>query len=240
MAVRQIQRLATMTHPWLQIDPSAAPQQVRNSGEALALQRTLASRIQLGGAGLNHATRIAGVDVGFPRGRSVARAAAVVLDYPSLRPVEVAIAEEPVEFPYVPGLLSFRELPAILSALSKLARSPDLILCDGQGIAHPRQLGIASHLGIAINLPTIGVGKSRLTGSHAPVGVERGARTPLLDRHGLQIGTVLRTRSGTKPLYVSPGHRIDHDAAVEWVLRATPRYRLPETTRQADRLASAR
>lgn len=229
-----------MTSRWLQVDPNAVPQQVRSSSEAIALQRTLASRVRLDGARLDGATRLAGVDVGFPRGRGVARAAAVVLDYPSLQPIEASIAEEPIEFPYVPGLLSFRELPAILSALGKLSGAPDLILCDGHGIAHPRRLGIASHLGIAIDRPTIGVGKSRLTGNHAPLGSERGARTPLLDRQGAQIGTVLRTRSGTKPLYISPGHRIDHDAAVEWVLRATPRYRLPETTRQADRLASER
>ena len=181
--------------------------------------------------------RVAGVDVGFPRQRGTTRAAVAVLDFPTLEPVEQAVVEIPTRFPYVPGQLSFREVPAILEALTRLHQSPDLLLCDGQGIAHPRRLGVACHLGLLSDIPAIGVAKSRLLGTHSLVPDTRGAWVPLIDK-GETVGTVLRTRQGVKPLYISPGHRISMESAVYWVMACTTRYRLPETTRKAHHLAS--
>jgi deoxyribonuclease V len=179
---------------------------------------------------------VAGVDVGFPNGGKTARAAVTVLSFPSLNLVEQAVAEEPTVFPYVPGYLSFREVPPILTALAKLTIQPQLILCDGQGLAHPRRLGIACHLGLIVDTPTIGVAKSRLIGQHEPLGTERGDWQPLWDR-GETIGAVLRTKKNVQPLYISIGHRISLPTAIDYVLQCTPKYRLPETTRQADRLS---
>ena len=181
--------------------------------------------------------RVAGVDVGFEDGGAVARAAVAVLGYPSLRLLESAIARRPADFPYVPGLLSFREIPAILDALAQLAAPPDLLICDGQGLAHPRRFGLACHLGVATGLPSIGAAKSRLLGTHAQVPAGRGGWVPLVDR-GETVGAVLRTRANVAPLYVSIGHRISLGAATRIVLACAPRYRLPETTRAAHRLAS--
>lgn len=181
--------------------------------------------------------RVAGVDVGFEDGGSTARAAVAVLELPSLALVDAAVAREPTRFPYVPGLLSFREVPACLEALGRLEAAPDLLLCDGQGYAHPRRFGLACHLGVLADLPSIGVAKSRLIGRHATPPTARGSWVPLLDA-GEPIGAVLRTRAGVAPLYVSIGHRVSLDSAIRWVLACTPRYRLPETTRQAHRLAS--
>lgn len=180
---------------------------------------------------------IAGVDVGFEDKNRIIRAAIAVLDFPALNLVERAIARLPTAFPYVPGLLSFREVPAVLAAMEQLTRLPDMLLCDGQGVAHPRRLGIASHLGVLLDLPTIGVAKSRLVGTYDEPAEEKGAWQPLYDKEEL-IGCVLRSRSRVKPLYISPGHRIGFDAAREVVLACTTRYRLPETTRWAHRLAS--
>jgi deoxyribonuclease V len=180
---------------------------------------------------------VAGVDVGFVEDGAIARAAVVVLRYPDLTPIDYALAFAPVTFPYVPGFLSFRETPVILEALGRLATPPDLIICDGQGIAHPRRFGIASHLGVLLDAPTIGCAKSLLIGTHPPLPPERGARVPLTDR-GEPIGWVLRTRANVRPVYVSPGHRVSLAAAVDLVLACTTRYRLPETTRYAHRLAS--
>lgn len=181
--------------------------------------------------------RVAGVDVGFEAGGTVTRAAVAVLRYPELDVLETATARCPTTFPYVPGLLSFRELPAVLAALEQLREPPDLLLCDGQGIAHPRRFGIASHLGLLVDIPAIGVAKTRLCGTHAEPPHQRGAWTPL--RAGEEIiGAVLRTRIGVKPLYISPGHRIGLETALAYVMRCCTRYRLPETTRHAHRLAS--
>ena len=180
---------------------------------------------------------VAGVDVGFERAGAVTRAAAVVLDFPGLEPREQAVARQPTRFPYVPGFLSFREAPAVLAALEQLRQVPDLLLCDGQGIAHPRRFGIACHLGVLTDIPSIGVAKSRLVGTHGTVPKVKGAWAPLMDA-GEVIGAVLRTRDGVKPLYVSIGHRVSLDTAIDYVLRCTTKYRLPETTRLADRLAS--
>lgn len=206
--------------------------------EARRLQSQLRDRVVVEDR-LPAVHRVAGVDVGFEQGGAVTRAAVVILSFPELERLDQAIARRPTVFPYVPGLLSFRELPAVLEALARLAIDPDLLLCDGQGIAHPRRLGIASHLGILIDRPTIGVGKSRLCGRHDPVPEQRGGWTPLIDR-GETIGAVLRTRERVKPVYVSPGHRVGLETAIRYVMACTPRYRLPETTRQADRLASGR
>jgi len=180
---------------------------------------------------------VAGVDAGFENDGATARAAVVVLSFPALQPLEYALARAPVRFPYVPGFLSFREAPVILDALAMLSQPPDLVICDGQGIAHPRRLGIASHLGVLTGLPTIGCAKSLLTGRHGPLPEGRGERIPLTQRNE-QIGWVLRTRPGVKPVYVSPGHRVGMDAAVEFVMACVTRYRLPETTRYAHNLAS--
>jgi deoxyribonuclease V len=180
---------------------------------------------------------VAGADVGFENKGTVARAAVVVLDFATLELREHAVVRRKTRFPYVPGYLSFREVPVVLAALERLNRKPDIILCDGQGYAHPRRFGLACHLGVVANLPTIGVAKSRLIGTHAPVPLEKGARVPLMDGEE-QIGVVLRTRTGVAPLYVSVGHRVGLEQAIEIVLACTPKYRLPETTRQAHRLAS--
>lgn len=204
--------------------------------EAVATQRELAGRVlEIDDA--RDVRRVAGVDVGFPGGGPIARAAVAVLSFPGLEAVEHALAERPVEFPYVPGLLSFRELPAVLQAVARLGQQPDLLLVDGQGRAHPRRLGIACHLGLLTGLPSIGVAKTRLIGEHAEVPDRRGAWVPLYDR-GEMVGAVLRSRAGVKPIYVSVGHRVSLERAIDWVMACTTRYRLPQTTRAAHALAS--
>ncbi len=202
----------------------------------MALQRDLRERVETCDR-LGRVGRVAGVDVGFVDGGATARAAAVILDFPSLQPCDQALARAPVVFPYRSGLLSFREIPVVLQALEELRLVPDLILCDGQGIAHPRRFGIACHLGVLLDLPTIGVAKTRLVGRHGAVPEARGAWTGLYDGDEC-IGAVLRTRAGVRPLYVSIGHRISLQSAVEYVMACVTRYRLPETTRAAHRLAS--
>lgn len=182
-------------------------------------------------------TRVAGVDVGFEQSGLMTRAAVVCLSFPELELLEHAVARRKTRFPYVPGLLSFRECPAALAAIQRLKRRPHVLLCDGQGYAHPRRFGLACHLGLLSGLPSVGVAKTRLIGDHEPVPRERGARVPLIHQ-GEEIGAVVRTRTGVKPVYVSIGHKITLERAVELVLACSPRYRLPETTRQAHRLAS--
>ena len=206
--------------------------------EAVALQKRLRHRLIIEDR-LGSVRRVAGVDVGFEAGGSVTRAAVVVLDYPSLKPLNEALVRQPTRFPYVPGLLSFREIPAVLAALAELPETPDLLLCDGQGIAHPRRLGIAAHLGLLVDIPSIGVAKSRLCGHHGEVPAEKGGWTPLTDGNEV-IGAVLRSRTGVRPLYISPGHRISLETALHYVMGCVTRYRLPETTRLADRLASGK
>ncbi len=182
---------------------------------------------------------VAGADVHFPS-RGTVRAAVVVLSFPALAVVESAVHEGPCVFPYVPGLLSFREIPPLLAAWERLASAPDCILCDGQGIAHPRGLGLASHLGLVLDLPSIGCAKSPLYGSFLLPGSDRGLRSPIRDPVGRTIGTVLRTRAATRPLYVSIGHLVSLRKAVSIVLRCTPRYRIPEPLRAAHRLGRNR
>ncbi|GIV79841.1 MAG: endonuclease V [Litorilinea sp.] len=181
-------------------------------------------------------TLVAGVDMSVRQQR--VQAAVVVLRLPDLTVVDQAIWRGPVDFPYVPGLLSFREVPAVIAALERLQARPDVILADAQGRAHPRRLGLASHLGVLLDLPTVGVAKSRLVGTHEPPGPEKGATAPLF--HGEElVGMVVRTRAGVRPVFVSVGHRITLDQAVALTLACTTRYRLPEPTRLAH-LASRR
>jgi deoxyribonuclease V len=214
-----------LTHKWNLI-PS----------EAIALQNRLRQQV-IDSDAFKEPKCIAGVDVGFEADGSVTRAAVVVLSFPTLQPLETSVARLPTTFPYIPGLLSFREMPAILQALSKLNQPPDIFLCDGQGMAHPRRFGLACHLGVYTNIPSVGVAKTRLIGSHGPLPEEKGSWVPLIHK-GETIGAVLRTRSGVKPLYISIGHKVSLQRAIELVLACTTRYKLPETTRAAHRLAS--
>lgn len=181
---------------------------------------------------------VAGADLAYrPDGRW-AWAAVVLVELPEGRLVESATAAGRPRFPYVPGYLTFREGPLLLAAFRRLRRRPDLCLFDGQGLAHPRRFGLACHVGVLAGIPAIGVAKSRLVGSFAEPGPERGARSALLDR-GEVIGAVLRTRPGVRPLFVSVGHRVSLESAVRLVLAVTGRYRLPEPCRLADRLSRA-
>jgi len=210
--------------------------------EAVALQKQLASRVIRRGDPAE-VRLVAGADVAFPertRGWAggVARAAVVLMSYPELTLVEQRVIEAPVAFPYVPGLLSFREIPALALAFERLTTTPDLLLADGQGIAHPRRFGFASHLGLLAGVATIGCAKSRLCGEAAEPGLERESMTDLID-NGERVGLVVRTKTGVKPMYVSIGHMIGLDSAVEWVLRLAPTHRLPEPLRIADRLSKA-
>lgn len=266
-------RLA-FAHDW-DLSPREAKELQERLRHCVRLEDDLPARIET----------VAGVDVGFEDQGKVTRAAVAVLGFPHLELVDHAIVQQPTRFPYVPGLLSFREVPALLEALGRLSILPQIIFVDGHGYAHPRRFGIACHLGVLTNLPSIGVGKTRLIGCHEDPPQERGAWTPLKDkfvgndkiawsdfgqqswphrgepqgrgeqlgpRSGPQrgepqggdeqkeetIGAVLRTRAGVKPVYVSVGHRMSLTTAVTWVMRVTGRFRLPETIRQAHRLAS--
>jgi deoxyribonuclease V len=204
--------------------------------EAIAIQNQLQPEV-ITEDQLPEVRYVAGVDMGFEEDYAISRAAVVVLSFPDLQLVEQAIARRPTTFPYIPGFLSFREVPAVMDALEKVSTTPDLILCDGQGIAHPRRFGLACHLGVLIDIPTIGVAKSLLIGKHDELPPEKGSWQPLRYK-GETVGVVLRSRTGVKPLYVSSGHRISLPTAIDYVLRSTPKYRLPETTRLADKLAS--
>jgi deoxyribonuclease V len=217
---------AGLTHPW-----DLAPR------DAVAWQNRLRDRVVAHDDLPERIEHVAGVDVGFEDGGRITRAAVAVLRCPELIPVARAVARLPTAFPYVPGLLSFRELPAVLAAVRQLETPPDLFLCDGQGLAHPRRFGIACHLGVLLDAPSIGVAKTRLCGTFGEPPEPRGAWTPLRER-GEVIGAVLRTRRNVKPLFVSIGHRVSLETAVHWVLACTTRFRLPEPTRLAHHLAS--
>lgn len=175
---------------------------------------------------------IAGVDISVNRWNKTGTGAVVVLSYPSLEIAEVKVVTDRIDFPYVPGLLSFREMPLLLKAFEKIERVPDLVLVDGQGIAHPRRIGLASHLGLWLGIPTIGCAKSRLCGEHEIPAPEAGSYAELLD-NGEVIGAVLRTKTDVNPLYISIGHMIDLPSAVHWVTACCRGYRLPEPTRLA-------
>ena len=203
----------------------------RTTAEAIALQKEWASRVDRF-VRLKSPATLAACDVSFNKFDPWLYASVVVVDQGSRKVVETAGVVRPASFPYVPGLLSFREAPAVLDAFQQIQRKPDVILCDGQGIAHPRRFGLACHVGLWLGLPTVGVATSRLCGTHDDPGPNRGDRVPLLDK-GEVIGVVLRTRTNVKPLYISPGHLCDIESAVEIVLSATSRFRLPDASRLA-------
>ena len=182
---------------------------------------------------------VAGVDISSSDSKGIARGAAVILSYPDLKLIEVKIAEARLNFPYIPGLLSFRECPLTLEACQKICNTPDLVLVDGQGVAHPRRFGLASHLGVFLDIPTIGCAKSILCGKHEPVGKEAGSHAELIDS-GEVVGAALRTRLGATPIYVSIGHKIDLASALYWVTNCCRGHRIPEPTRWAHLAASGK
>lgn len=207
-----------------------------SAAAAVALQQQLRAAVVTEDR-LGEVRFVAGIDVGVEDDGRQVRAAVAVLSFPDLRMADQAVARRPASFPYIPGLLSFRELPVVLDAFDRLGLQPDLLLCDGQGFAHPRRFGLACHLGVLLDRPSIGVAKSLLIGSHAPLPGRRGAWRPLRDQ-GEVIGAALRTRDHVAPVYVSVGHRLCLTTAIRYVLACAPQYRLPETTRAAHRLAS--
>lgn len=207
-----------------------SPKQVRSLQEELVgavRQEPLASTPRL----------VAGLDVAYDLRRRLAVGAAVIVDVATLEPVETAVVNVELTFPYVPGLLAWRELPALLAAWQKLAARPDLVLCDGQGRAHPRRCGLACMVGLLLGVPAIGCAKSLLVGRHGRLGSRRGASAALIDR-GEEVGRAVRTRDGVRPVYVSIGHRITLDETVAWVLRLA-RHRIPEPLRLADHAAAS-
>lgn len=214
-----------LSHPW-----HVTPQ------EAYRIQEELAKRLVVEN-GFEEISSIAGADVAFTK--EEAYAALVVYSYPGLEKLEEVVAEEKARFPYIPGLLSFREGTVLLRTFEKVKTEPDLILFDGQGIAHPRGLGLASHMGILLAKPAIGCAKSRLLGEHGFLGRTKGSVTPL-SFNGELVGWVVRTRDGVKPIYVSPGHLVDFGTSISIVLSCTLRYRIPEPLRQADLLSRRR
>ena len=199
--------------------------------EAFEIQRKLAAQVSKKSEVITPRF-IAGLDISAGKGEGMATSAVVVLEYPELREVETKVVRGRLDFPYIPGLLSFRESPLTLAACQKLTVTPDLILVDGQGIAHPRRLGLASHLGLLLNTPTIGCAKSLLCGSHGTPAAEPGSYTEIRDR-GEIVGAALRTKLGVKPIYVSIGHKVDLNTAIYWVINCCRGYRLPEPTRLA-------
>ncbi len=213
-------------HPWI-LDP----------GEAARIQAKLRDQLVLEWDSRPVKT-VAGIDLGIKN--ELARAAIVVFQYPELKPLTAVTANVPLVFPYIPGLLAFREGPAVLTAWKKLSIDPDLLMFDGQGIAHPRGMGIAAHMGLWLQKPSIGVAKSRLYGRHAEVGPHPGDRVELRDQHDPEriIGAVLRTRERSKPLYISPGYLMDVENAVNFVLACCRGYRLPEPTRWAHKVGA--
>lgn len=212
-------------HPW-----------VKTVAEAKVIQEQLRHQV-IDSDYFDEIGYVAGVDIGFEHNYAISKAAIAILTYPELELVEQKIARIPTAFPYVPGYLSFREIPAILEVLPQLEITPDLILCDGQGLAHPRRLGLACHLGILLDIPTIGVAKSLYIGKHESVPLEKGSWKPLIDKEEV-IGVALRSRTKVKPIYVSIGHKISLPTAINYVMGCLTKYRLPETTRWADKLAS--
>lgn len=211
--------------------------QFADTSQAIELQRRLAGRVSRNSEVISP-RYIAGVDISVRQGQKAATGAAVVLSYPEMEVVETKVARGTLDFPYVPGLLSFRELPLILAACEQLNITPDLALVDGQGIAHPRRFGIASHLGLFLDIPTIGCAKSLLCGNCEAPGNGPGDYAEMRDG-GETIGAALRTRRGVKPVYVSIGHRIDLPLAIEWIMKCCRGYRLPEPTRLAHQMAKS-
>lgn len=243
--MRAVENKTTKAKEWWKVGPA----------EARELQEKLRTRWE-GEDRLGNVRTVAGLDAAFVlcgsqalkervsrwsalREANRAIGCVVVFRYPEMEEVERAYAVRELEFPYVPGLLSFREIPVLLEALKKLKAMPDLLFCDGQGYAHPRRMGLATHLGIVVDRPTIGCAKSVLVGKHGRLGEAAGSWTPLVDEAagGERIGAVVRTRSGVKPVYVSQGHRVGLGTAVRMTLETTDGYRIPKPTRAADRFA---
>ncbi|QDE66854.1 endonuclease V [Myxococcus xanthus] len=206
--------------------------------EAVELQRRLREQLVLRPPPGLKVERIAGADISTEKGKDTGFGGFVVLDVETLAPVAQSGAAVTLHFPYVPGLLSFRELPIIAAAWERLTVRPDVVIFDGQGTAHPRRMGIACHGGLLFGVPSIGCAKSLLVGTHGPLGEARGSTAPLMHR-GEVVGMAVRTRKGVQPVYVSPGHLMDLPTAVELVLKVSPKYREPETTRHAHRLVNA-
>jgi deoxyribonuclease V len=202
--------------------------------EAVAIQKTLREQVSIEPITIP-VRYVAGCDVSMNLYSKIIFAGFVVLSYPELEIVDHAVVRDETSFPYIPGLLSFREIPALLKAWEKLKTKPDLIFVDGVGIAHPRRIGIASHLGVAISVPTIGCAKSVLTGIYDEPGIERGEFSYLLDRFNPKeiLGAALRTKRNVEPMFISPGHRITVSESITWVLKVTKTYRMPEPTRMA-------
>ncbi|AUI61658.1 endonuclease V [Amycolatopsis sp. BJA-103] len=204
--------------------------------EAIGIQEALRGLVDPEDRCPQEIVTVTGLDVAYDEGSGLIAAAAVTLETSGFSVVEQWTVVSEVSFPYEPGLFAFRELPPLLEALRALDHTPDLLVCDGHGLAHPRRFGLACHLGVVTGLPTLGVGKTRFIGEHGEPGRERGAKEPLVD-DGEVVGMVLRTQDGVKPVYVSIGHKISLDNACRQVLRLSPAFRQPETTRHADRLA---
>jgi deoxyribonuclease V len=202
------------------------------AAEAIAVQEELRGVVDNTDVG-DRPRYVAGLDVAYEGDRLAA--AVVVLDRETLAEVDRAVAFGETTFPYVPGLFAFREIPGLMDALGKLSTTPDLLVCDGQGLAHPRRFGLACHLGVLTGLPAIGAAKTAFVGTHAEPGLARGESTDLIVDNEV-VGAVVRTQDGVKPIYVSVGHRVSLATAVRHVLHLSPRYRLPETTRAADHL----
>ncbi len=217
--------LSTLAHPW-KVSPAEA-REIQNQLRKYVLVEPLAHQPET----------IAGIDVSVKSEQ--ARAAVVLFSYPDLIPLQATMAQMPVSFPYVPGLLAFREGPAVLAALEKLTEQPDVLMFDAQGLAHPRRMGLATHLGILLNMPSVGCAKSRLCGTYTEPGRQKGDWASLTDRDEV-IGAVVRTRNGVRPVFVSIGHRVDLETARSLVLSCTTRYRLPEPTRWAHQVAGGK
>ena len=209
----------------------------RTPKSAIVLQLQLAPRVQFRPIAADVRV-LAGADVAFSRDGADVIAGVVVWDLETQAVLEQRVACVPCRFPYVPGLLSFREVPGVIAAFRKLRTVPEVVLCDGQGLAHPRRIGLTCHIGLWLGIPTVGCAKSRLCGTYDEPPPQRGGASPLWHQ-GEQVGVVLRTREGVKPLFVSPGHLSDHASAVRLTLAATTRYRLPEPTRLAHQLVTA-
>ena len=204
--------------------------------EGIELQKKLKREIKLTPLASLPET-VAGADVSYNKGSNIFFAGIVLLSFPGMEIIDEVSAAGRVDFPYIPGLLSFREGPVLIEAFRKLETVPDLIIFDGQGVAHPRGLGIASHMGLILNIPSVGCAKTKLCGDYDEPGLEKGSSSPLLMK-GKEIGTVLRTKNGVKPLFVSPGHLVDIRDSMDIVLTCSKKYRLPEPTRQAHLLVN--
>ena len=205
--------------------------------EAVKIQKELKDKVSLKKID-KRIKYVAGLDVSYAKGSNIMWAGVVVLDFPSLNKAEERWSQKKVSFPYIPGLLSFREIPALIDVLRKMEIEPDLIFCDGQGIAHPRGLGLASHLGILLNKSTIGCAKSPLVGTYSQVGESKGNYAYLIHQNRI-IGAVVRTRSKVKPIFVSPGYGVMLNDCVKFVLETCSKYRIPEPTRQAHLLVNS-